>query len=331
MKSVLHILDRLISGADLGAGELAQLKELLSTPEGRHLLEPWLAAKWEKASGADVELKYDLLHEKIANYETSLASKKISPVRRFLHQYQRVAAILLIPALLVPAIMLFSLAGDERVYTAEAPWGEKARVELPDGSKVLLNAGSKISYTSGFDRKDRRISLSGEAYFEVEKNKGKPFIVSTPHLDVTVTGTKFNVNAYEDEPSVIASLVEGGVKVTTVKSRFTYDLTPGRSLVLSKASGEISFVPLDQNVSLAWKDNRLVFVHDDIASLAKKIEKWYGVAVNYDPKQFEGSRFNVRLMEGERLDNLLDIIEQALNARCTIKDDTLIISRKKPT
>lgn len=172
-------------------------------------------------------------------------------------------------------------------------------------------------------------SSSGEAYFEVRKNKGKPFVVSTPYLDVRVTGTKFNVNAYDDEPSVVASLVEGSVNVTSRADGRVYRLTPGHSLALAKASGEVTYPQLNSDIVLAWKDNRLVFADDDIASLAKKIEKWYDVKVVYDPARFANSKFTVRLMEGERLDNLLDIIETALGAECSMRRDTLVITRRK--
>ena len=236
---------------------------------------------------------------------------------------------LLVPLLVVASLIAFGPFGEAKTYTAEAPWGEKARLVLPDGSVVLLNAGSRISYTSGFDRRDRRLELDGEAYFEVRKNKGKPFVVSTPYLDVRVTGTKFNVNAYDDEPSVVASLVEGSVNVTSRADGRVYRLTPGHSLALAKASGEVTYPQLNGDVVLAWKDNRLVFADDDIASLAKKIEKWYDVKVVYDPARFANSKFTVRLMEGERLDNLLDIIETALGAECSMRRDTLVITRRK--
>ena len=178
-------------------------------------------------------------------------------------------------------------------------------------------------------RVEKPARYTGGEWGEVRKNKGKPFVVSTPYLDVRVPGTKFNVNAYDDEPSVVASLVEGSVDITARSDGRVYRLPPGHSIALAKASGEVTYPPLNGDVVLAWKDNRLVFADDDIASLAKKIEKWYDVKVVYDPARFENSKFTVRLMEGERLDNLLDIIETALDAECSMRGDTLVITRRK--
>lgn len=329
MENTFDILDRFVNGQTLTDGEFAALKRLFATREGGRTIEMWLAAKWETASDADAEIGYDALRRKIDDYEHARSLRQRIAGSGLLRSYQRIAAVLLVPLLVAASLIAFGPSGEAKAYTAEAPWGEKARLVLPDGSVVLLNAGSRISYTSDFDRRDRRLELDGEAYFEVQKNKGKPFVVSTPYLDVRVTGTKFNVNAYDDEPSVVASLVEGSVNVTSRADGRVYRLTPGRSLALAKASGEVTYPPLNSDVVLAWKDNRLVFADDDIASLAKKIEKWYDVKVVYDPARFANSKFTVRLMEGERLDNLLDIIETALGAECSMRRDTLVITRRK--
>lgn len=329
MENTFDILDRFVNGQTLTDGEFAALKRLFATREGGRTIEMWLAAKWETASDADAEIGYDALRRKIDDYEHARSLRRRIAGSALLCSYQRIAAVLLVPLLVVASLIAFGPFGEAKTYTAEAPWGEKARLVLPDGSVVLLNAGSRISYTSDFDRRDRRLELDGEAYFEVRKNKGKPFVVSTPYLDVRVTGTKFNVNAYDDEPSVVASLVEGSVNVTSRADGRVYRLTPGHSLALAKASGEVTYPQLNGDVVLAWKDNRLVFADDDIASLAKKIEKWYDVKVVYDPARFANSKFTVRLMEGERLDNLLDIIETALGAECSMRGDTLVITRRK--
>lgn len=329
MRNTFEILDRFVAGQTLTDEEFAGLKELFASREGGHRIEMWLAAKWETASAADVEIGYDALRRKITDYEHTLSLRQRVVRSPLFRSYQRIAAVMLVPLLVAAWLLASGPFGEAKTFVAEAPWGEKARMTLPDGSIVLLNAGSRITYTSDFDRRDRRLELDGEAFFEVRKNEGKPFVVSTPYLDVRVTGTKFNVNAYADESAVVASLVEGSVSVTARADGQTYRLSPGHSLALAKSSGEVTFPRLNNDVILAWKDNRLVFADDDIASLAKKIEKWYDVKVAYDPLRFGDSKFTVRLMEGERLDNLLEIIETALDAECTMRSDTLYITRRK--
>lgn len=328
MDNKFEILNKFVSGRKLSDEEFSELRSLFSNPAREHTVEMWLEAKWKLAPGTDVEVDYETLQRKIQAYERSRSLKYRIINSPGFQTYRRMAAVLLIPLLVVSGLLITRAFDPVKTYTAEAPWGEKARLILPDGSRILLNAGSRIRYGSDFDRRNRRLELDGEAYFEVCKNKGKPFVVSTPYLDVRVTGTKFNVNAYSEEKSVVTSLVEGSVRIKTRNGK-TYHLTPGQSLALDKDTEKTVFRELNQDVTLAWCENRLIFADDDIVSLARKIEKWYGVKVSYDPAQFGNSTFTVRLMEGERLGNLMDIIETALDAECSMQADTLIIRRRK--
>jgi ferric-dicitrate binding protein FerR (iron transport regulator) len=293
------ILDKFIIGGILTAPELAQLKRLFANNTHREEINQWLAGNWDIAEIDDIEISYDKLKQKISEYEKKKEVGYVfyRRIANFAHYYQRIAAVLFVPLILgISLYFLYSTSGEENFYTAEAPLGQKAKVELPDGSTVWLNSGSNIRYSSEFNKKDRNIELKGEAFFEVKKNTGKPFYVHTPFLDVKVTGTRFNVNAYNDETLVETSLVAGQVNVVLKREKKSYQLTPGNVLAYSKSSHEISTSRLIEDVTTGWKDNRLIFINDDFYKLARKIEKWYNVEVVYNPGDFKNNRLTVHYL-----------------------------------
>lgn len=326
------ILEKFILGETLSAFELKELKTLFSENIHREEISQWLINKWDAAQFDDVEISYDKLKQKIGEYndQKRLGYVMYHQVVNFSQYYQRIAAVLFIPLILGISLYLFySPSSEENFYTAEAPLGQKAKVELPDGSTVWLNSGSNIRYSSNFNKKNRAIDLKGEAFFEVKKNTGKPFFVHTPFLDVKVTGTRFNVNAYDDEAFIETSLIEGKVNVVFKGESKPFQLNPGTVMAYSKSSHEIVTSKLNKDVAIGWKDNRLIFLDDDFYKLTRKIEKWYNIEVVYNSEDFKGNKLTVKLEEGEQLNRLLEIIETAVGAKCTTKENKIYIIKNK--
>lgn len=330
-KKALILIEKLIAGDLLSAGELQELRTFFSEKNLKEEFNNWISEKWEFTDSTDVEISFDNLKLKLLEYEDS--KKPVFPIferiKNLSHYYQRIAAVLFIPLLLSISIYLFNfLQDDENYYTAYAPLGQKAKVELPDGSTVWLNSGSNIKYSSSFNKKHRNVELNGEAFFDVEKNTGKPFFVLTPYLDVKVTGTRFNVNAYEDEPFVETSLIEGKVEVMLRNEDKSFQITPGNLLAYSKSSKEVSSKIFNEEATIGWKENRLIFINDDFDKLTRKIEKWYDIEVICDLDDFKDNRLTVRLLEGEQLDRLLQIIESTVGAKCILKTNKIYITKK---
>lgn len=326
------ILGKFILGESLSTYELRELKVLFLDNIYREEISQWLINNWDAAQFEDVEISYDKLKEKIDEYEDQkkFGYRLYHKVVNFSRYYQRIAAVLFIPLILGISFYLFyAPAGEENFYTAEAPLGQKAKVELPDGSTVWLNSGSNIRYSSNFNKKNRTVDLKGEAFFEVRKNTGKPFFVHTPFLDIKVTGTRFNVNAYDDEAFIETSLIEGKVNLILKDESKPIQLSPGNVMAYSKVSKEISTTKLNNDVAIGWKDNRLIFINDDFYKLTRKIEKWYGVEVVYNPEDFKENKLTVQLQEGEQLNRLLEIIETAIGAKCTTKEKKIYIIKLK--
>lgn len=161
----------------------------------------------------------------------------------------------------------------------QTPRGGQYKITLPDGSKVWLNAASSLKYPVVFAGNERRVDISGEAYFEIVKDVTKPFKVHMNNMEVEVLGTHFNVNGYDDEASINTTLLEGKVKIKSLSgAKF---LTPGQQAQL-KSSGNIvvaSDISLEEIV--AWKDGNFQFENADIKAVMRQLARWYDVDVTY--------------------------------------------------
>ncbi|HRO47138.1 FecR domain-containing protein [Agriterribacter sp.] len=174
------------------------------------------------------------------------------------------------------------ITGDnaELYNTIATPRGGQYQVTLSDGTKVWLNAGSSIHFPVAFAGNERKVEITGEAYFEVVKDETKPFKVLTASSAVEVLGTHFNVNAYDDEASVKTTLLEGKVTVSG-KNEIPHLLAPGQQSSVSK-EGEIS-VTGDVNIEdvIAWKNGRFQYTSVDLKSILRQISRWYNVDIEY--------------------------------------------------
>lgn len=165
-----------------------------------------------------------------------------------------------------------------KVNTIVIPWGGQYRLQLADGTKVWLNAATTLKYPTSFiGMRERRVELSGEAYFEVSRDKNKPFIVKTRKQEVTVLGTHFNVNAYRDDNKTVTSLEEGLILVKDGGSMKT--VTPGQQAI--SINTRLVIQPANLKVALAWKNDKMSFQDTGIDDVMKQISRWYNVIVEY--------------------------------------------------
>lgn len=169
-------------------------------------------------------------------------------------------------------------ADDMMQLTASTAKGQTYQFTLPDGTKVWLNADSKISFPSQFSGKERRILLDGEGYFEVSKDKKHPFVVESKGQFLEVLGTHFNLNAYKDEPQIATTLLEGSVKVS-VNGRALL-IRPGQQAVNYGGKLQVNEVSLDDITD--WKEGDFFLNHVDFKTAMRKIARWYDVEIVYD-------------------------------------------------
>lgn len=184
--------------------------------------------------------------------------------------------------------------------------GNQYQLILSDGSKVWLNAASSIRFPASFSGNERKVEVTGEAYFEVTKNPSMPFRVIANGMEVEVLGTHFNVNAYEDEPEMNTTLVEGRVKIN--KANAMKILEPGQQARLSAGSTNIAVDHVDVAQVVAWKDGFFWFDNTDIHTLMRQVSRWYDVAVSFEGKVTEDG-FSGKISRNVPLSKLLAILE----------------------
>lgn len=175
-----------------------------------------------------------------------------------------------------------SVADDSKLIynTISTPKGGQYQLKLPDGSKIWLNAASSLKYPANLaSLKERRVELSGEAYFEIAKDRNKPFIVATDKQEVKVLGTHFNVKDYADDRSTKTTLLEGSVQVTAEANPLPIVLKPGQQSNLTAGTIKVSEVEADDEID--WKNGDFVFKAENLKSIMRKIARWYNVEVEY--------------------------------------------------
>lgn len=206
-------------------------------------------------------------------------------------------------------------AGGVSYNTLTTPRGGQYEVRLPDGTRVWLNAASSLTYPTAFTGRSRKVTMTGEAYFEVAPDRQRPFEVGTGGLTVDVLGTHFNINAYTDEAYVGTTLLEGSVKVKTGKAAMV--LRPGEQGLTENPAGDrgtaggiktAASVNLEQ--VMAWKNGLFYFNHADIQTIMRQLARWYDVEVEYQGvlpvRDFRG-----KMQRDLQLSQVLKFLEQS--------------------
>ena len=188
----------------------------------------------------------------------------------------------------------------------EAPLGSKTRLYLPDGTLVWLNAGSVLKYSDKFNERNRKVILSGEAYFEVVQDESHPFVVQTHLGEITVLGTEFNVNAYADTPVCYTTLVHGKVKFSTLNAE-TITLSPGEQAVVFANSSTKRKVDLEEYVG--WVDGMYIFNNRPLGDIMKTFERWYDIQVYYETPNLRDITYSGNLKRYGTINSFLDALE----------------------
>ncbi|HEX8024084.1 FecR family protein, partial [Mucilaginibacter sp.] len=190
--------------------------------------------------------------------------------------------------------------------TVTTPKGGQYQVALPDGTKVWLNTASSIRFPTAFNGNNRQVEITGEVYFEVAKNKEKPFIVTSGSQKVTVLGTHFDINAYADEKVVKTTLLEGSVKVTTGSGMVL--LKPGQQSQLNTENKLIVSNDIDTDEVIAWKKGYFQFNKADIQTIMNQISRWYDVEVKYEG-QVEPGHYYGKISRNVNASKVLKVLE----------------------
>jgi ferric-dicitrate binding protein FerR (iron transport regulator) len=202
--------------------------------------------------------------------------------------------------------------------TIQTPKGGQYQVILPDGTKVWLNAASSLKYPEVFVGNERRVELTGEAYFEVAKNKTKPFHVKNQHQNVEVLGTHFNINSYMDDHTIKTTLLEGSVRVSNGQS--VRILKPGEQAIAeASGAGIISLVAnVDTDDETAWKNGLFQFNNADLKTILNQLERWYDVNIDYS--SVPNKKYNGMVPRKAKLSEVLKMLEKTGNIKFEIAE-----------
>ena len=204
--------------------------------------------------------------------------------------------------------------------TISTPRGGQYRVVLPDGSKVWLNSASSLKFPTAFTGIERDVELTGEGYFEVAKNKAKPFNVKVKDINVAVLGTHFNIMAYNDEADVKTTLLEGSVKLT--QGNTSNLLKSGQQGIINDKN--IKIIDVDTDEAVAWKNGFFDFERANIQDIMKQLSRWYGTEVIYEGK-IPDDEFVGKISRDVKLSQVLHILELS-HVRFRIENKKIIVA-----
>lgn len=201
--------------------------------------------------------------------------------------------------------------------------GETYRVLLPDGSLVVLNAKSSLTYAASLiEDGKRQVKLNGEGYFEISKDKAHPFVVKTDKQEVEVLGTHFNINSYDDEGVEKTTLLEGNIKMTAAGAAKL--LKPGQQGKLE--GNKLSVSDVDTDLAVAWKNNEFTFESESITTVMKMVERWYNVEVVYIGDK-TSEKFSGRVSRFDNVSKVLKIVASTGYVQFKIEGRKIYVSQ----
>ncbi len=316
-KDIKKIIRRYLNG-ESNHQELDDAISILSEPYNNLKLSPTLFEHWTNNENKSVKAlekeelgsMLDQIHLRINNAK----EKNIKlGTKGLIITISKIAAILVVGFLF--GVLINNISFQEPVYyTSVAPMGSISQMMLPDNSIVYLNSGSEIKYSIDGVQGKREVFLKGEAWFQVEKNKKKPFIVHTPYYNINVLGTEFNVKAYPDDNEIVTTLEKGSIQITSAEN-FQLEnnqlLEPGEQLIYNKQNKTIQLEMVKTKRYTAWKENKLIFINMSLKELITLLERKYGVDIEVMDETILNYHYDGTL-KNETILEILEILQKTL-------------------
>lgn len=271
-----------------------------------------LEKQWEDAQDATAKDKTDM-NRIWAKIQKELWESKQVKTYEYYKIYSIAASILLLIGIGCFAWILSRDQSSNTMFVATSGIQNMQSILLPDGSQVQLGPGSKLVYPSEFDGKTREVKLEGQAFFDVAKDKSKPFVVKTKDMDVTALGTAFEVFSYEMENSIETVLLNGKVKVDLLHGNHKREvfLNPNDKLTLSRSDARISIEKVNATKYSDWRNlGILSFENEKLSMIIPRLEKWYGQKIFCQKDLANTYRFTFKV-RNESLDRILYILNNS--------------------
>lgn len=217
--------------------------------------------------------------------------------------------------------------GYEVINTIETPKGMEYTLILSDGTKVSMNAGSQLEFPVQFKGDNRVVRLSGEAYFEVTKDKEHPFIVKSKDVEIEVLGTSFNFRSYKNETKVSTTLIEGSVKVTA-GGKFRL-IRPGEQALFSRTDGNLAVNIVDAEFYTSWKSGKFLFRNERLEDVLKSLSKWYTFDYHFEDEQAKSVLIGASLDRYENMNPIINLLKSTKLVNIKQVNNTIYISSIK--
>ena len=314
-----------------------------STSEDLVYIEEWIKldkknADWlfemERIWVLKYELKYsdkevikDAYNQFVENLEKSTIENtpQVKPKKYKLPHYVKyIAAAAVFISFIFNISQFFSSEPSSAIQSIEVPKGQRARVNLCDGSTVWLNADTKLTYPSSFSDDERTVTLEGEAYFEIAHNKEVPFIVKSKDINVKVLGTKFNMKAYKDETTTVF-LKEGKVEVISTDGENKITLNPNEQIDYSLTSGIQRSRDIDGELIESWVSGELSFVETRLSEIVKSLNRKFDTEIVITDEKLNSETFTCRVKSGLSIIQVLELLKDTRRLNYKVENNQILI------
>ncbi len=197
---------------------------------------------------------------------------------------------------------------DIQYYTVSAPPGQATNITLADGTAVTLNSGTVLTYPENYSEKNRRVALTGEAFFEVHHDAKNPFTVTASGIDIVATGTSFNVDAYTEDCQVNVTLVDGSVGLFNEVGENLVTLNPGENVRIAFPSREMEVTQVDTRFYTSWQQGMITFSNRRLEDIARDLERWYSVEIVFTNEACKEIRYSGAILKHKPVDQVLEIL-----------------------
>jgi transmembrane sensor len=329
-KQITNILQK-GKAKSAGMKERQEMLSLFYSPEKEYEIKDELVKELEHWN--DTEQSIPNMNRMFAGIWNTIIKQNQQKIikAQYFNRAMKIAAVLAVGLFIGIYVTLLVNKQETEYYTTHSPLGSVSKLTLPDGTVIFLNSGSEIKYSFYGKNAPREVFLSGEAWFNVEKNKKRPFVVYTPLYNVQVTGTRFNVKAYEEENRVTTTLEEGQVIIHLGKNQQSENgvvLQPGQQLVMTGNSQKPEINEVNSNWYTAWKDNKLILVNMPLKELVVLLERKYGVEFVVKDENILNYHCDATF-HGETLIELMDILKKMIPIDYKIVGQTIEITANK--
>ena len=328
----IELLDRFMRG-ETSSEEEQHLLAWFRSKEAHAEILNFYKGRWQDAGNVP-EVNYEIQERMYLQIKTRMQAVAPEGIKKkkttySLPRWIQYAAVLVLLIAVGAGSHFYTRQSQESdsEYKVEASKGQRANVTLPDGTKVWLNSHSSLIYKANYGVKDRLVSLTGEAFFEVAKDKEHRFVVDAGGMQVEALGTSFNVKAYQEDCTVTATLFTGSVKITAASESAV--LSEGQQASLHRNNGRLAVEHSEMaEYANMWRDNELVINAQTLIEIAVTLNRLYNVEVRFESEKIKEYRFS-GVIRNNSLDNVIEIISLTAPIEYRTEGDVIILSEKR--